>query len=346
MKPTVIARHAGEAAGSLATRSNASPSRVIRQSLDRRCSLLPPTARAATEAPRLLPLSIAALMFALAACAGPVKLESSNIEKPADELYNGAMNKIAVGEYGAAVTAFDKLEKSDRWTIWTTKSQLMTAYAQYKEEKYNQAVISAERFIQLHPDDHHIAYAFYLKAISYYAQVLGVGHDQTIAKEAMKALGEVVRRFPDSKYARDAKHKLELTSNHLAANEMYVARFYQKHGEWLAALNRYKGVVVDYPAAAQVPEALERIVECDLKLGLADEAQRNAAALRTSFAQDQWSSYADANLGAKVSHAVNRVDAARRSGNNTAPAARGPGRLPPASFVSLAVRLKPVSFAP
>jgi outer membrane protein assembly factor BamD len=226
---------------------------------------------------------------ALAGCSG--NKQQAYIEKPVDELYNKAMDQITEQHYDEAAKTFDAVESEHPYSLWATKGQLMAAYAQYEAGNYNQAVIAADRFIQLHPGHHDIAYAYYLKALCYYIQITDVGRDQKITEQALKALQDVVRRFPDSKYARDAKLKLDFTRDHLAGKEMEIGRYYLKRGDYLAAMNRFKRVVEHYQTTTHVPEALERLVECDLALGLIDEAKRNAAVLGYNYPGSEW--YAD-----------------------------------------------------
>jgi outer membrane protein assembly factor BamD len=168
----------------------------------------------------------------------------------------------------------------------------MQVYALYEDGKYNDAVIAADRFIQLHPGSRDVAYAYYLKAICYYMQIVDVGRDQKLTELALKALDDVVRRFPESKYARDAKLKLDFTRDHLAGKEMEIGRYYLKRQEYLAAMNRFKRVVDNYQTTTHIPEALERLVECDLALGLVNEAKANAAVLGYNYPGSHW--YRDA----------------------------------------------------
>jgi len=144
----------------------------------------------------------------------------------------------------------------------------------------------------LHPGHRDVAYAFYLKAICYYMQIVDVGRDQKLTELALRSLDDVVRRFPDSKYARDAKLKLDFTRDHLAGKEMEIGRYYLKRGEYLAAMNRFKRVVDNFQTTTHVPEALERLVECDLALGLTKEAKDNAAVLGYNYPGSLW--YGDA----------------------------------------------------
>ncbi len=240
----------------------------------------------------LLPrLAAVGLLFVLAACGGNSK-NQAYIEKPVDDLYNKAMDALVEENYTQAATTFDQVESQHPYSAWATKSQLMEIYALYQDGKYNDAVIAADRFITLHPGHRDVAYAYYLKAICYYMQIVDVGRDQKLTQLALKALEEVVRRFPDSKYARDAKLKLDFTRDHLAGKEMEIGRYYLKRQEYLAAMNRFKRVVDNYQTTTHVPEALERLVECDLALGLNKEAKENAAVLGYNYPGSHW--YGDA----------------------------------------------------
>jgi outer membrane protein assembly factor BamD len=241
----------------------------------------------------LLPRS-GVLLLALAAvgCAGANTKNQAYIEKPVDDLYNNAMDQLANEDYTKAAATFGQVESQHPYSVWATKSQLMAVYASYQNGKYDDAILAADRFIQLHPGNKDIAYAYYIKAICYYIQITDVGRDQKTTELAVKALDDVVRRFADTKYARDAKLKLDFTHDHLAGKEMEIGRYYLKRGEYLAAMNRFKRVIDNYQTTTHVPEALERLVECDLALGLMKEAQENAAVLGYNYPGSHW--YEDA----------------------------------------------------
>jgi outer membrane protein assembly factor BamD len=243
---------------------------------------------------RLLPflgwLGVVALTIWLAACGGDKK--DAYIEKPVDDLYNQAMDEMVEERYSQAATSFDQVESQHPYSIWATKAQLMAAYAQYENGNYGQAIIAADRFIQLHPGNRDVVYAYYLKAISYYVQIVDVERDQKTTELAVKALDDVIRRFPDTKYARDAKLKLDFTRDHLAGKEMEIGRYYLGRGQYLAAINRFKRVIDKYQTTTHVPEALERLVECDMALGLTSEAKQNAAVLGYNYPGSEW--YGDA----------------------------------------------------
>lgn len=233
---------------------------------------------------------LAALIASLTACGGAKK--DAYIEKPVDDLYNQAMDEMVEERYAGAAKTFEQVESQHPYSVWATKGQVMAAYALYEAGSYGEAIIAADRFIQLHPGNRDVAYAYYLKAISYYVQIVDVGRDQKTTELALKALDDVVRRFPESKYARDAKLKLDFTRDHLAGKEMEIGRYYLKRAQYLAAMNRFKRVIDNYQTTTHVPEALERLVECDLALGLTSEARHNAAVLGYNYPGNEW--YGDA----------------------------------------------------
>src|ERR1700682_2722680 len=232
------------------------------------------------------PVAAILLILALASCSS--SKDEAYIEKPVDDLYNKAMDALVDENYTTAAKTFDTVESQHPYSVWATKSQLMQVYAYYQDGKYDDAIIAADRFIQLHPGHRDVAYAYYLKAICYYMQIVDVGRDQKLTELALKSLDDVVRRFPDSKYARDAKLKLDFTRDHLAGKEMEIGRYYLNRGEYLAAMNRFKRVIDTYQTTTHVPEALERLVECDLALGLTDEAQKKAGAVGVYFPGSEW----------------------------------------------------------
>jgi len=242
--------------------------------------------------PRLSPsrLLAAGFLFALAACGG--NKDQAYIEKPVDDLYNKAMDALLEENYTAAAKTFDEVDAQHPYSVWATKSQLMQIYAYFQNGSYNDAILAADRYIQLHPGNRDVTYAYYLKAVSYYMQIVDVGRDQKLTELALKALDDVVRRFPDTKYARDAKLKLDFTRDHLAGKEMEIGRYYLKRREYLAAMNRFKRVIDNYQTTTHVPEALERLVEINLALGLTSEAKANAAVLGYNYPGSQW--YSDA----------------------------------------------------
>ncbi len=230
----------------------------------------------------------AALILAttLAACSSSD--EEVYIERTVGELYNNAMDELNAGAYDEAANLFDEVERQHPYSVWASKAQLMAGYAHYSANRYGQAIDTLDRFIQLHPGNRDIAYAHYLKALSYYEQISDIKRDQRNTRRARAALEEVVRRFPDSEYARDARLKLDLTVDHLAGKEMEVGRYYMRNGEYLAAINRFRIVVEEYDTTSHTPEALHRLVESYLTLGVNEEAKRAAAVLGYNYPDSEW----------------------------------------------------------
>ena len=175
-------------------------------------------------------------------------------ERPVEDLYNDAMNHIDAEEYQDAAKLFEEVERQHPYSAWATKAQLMGAFAQYQRNKYDDALVLLDRFIQLHPGNRDTPYAYYLKGLCYYEQITDVGRDQKITELALTSLQEVVDRFPTTKYARDARLKVDLTRDHLAGKEMAIGRYYQRKGLFLAALNRYKVVTDRYQTTTHTPQ--------------------------------------------------------------------------------------------
>ncbi len=232
-------------------------------------------------------LTVPLLCF-LAACSSK---DDDAVQKPpeaAEKIYNDARNKIDDRDYKEAIKTFEEVERQHPYSPWATNAQVMSAYASYSMEDYDSAVSTLDRFVKLYPDNESTPYAYYLIGMCYYEQISDVGRDQKITEQALTALREVVRRFPDSDYARDAKIKLELTLDHLAGKEMQVGRYYLRHDDTLAAVNRFRFVVENYQTTSHVPEALHRLVEAYLKLGVTQEANRYASVLGHNFPNNIW----------------------------------------------------------
>lgn len=227
----------------------------------------------------------AVVVFALAACD---KKEKPYVERPAEDLYNDAMDAVLAEEYVEANDLFQEVERQHPYSVWATKAQLMAAYASYVRGSYDDAVLALDRFIELHPGNRDVSYAYYLKALAYYEQISDVGRDQRMTERALASLEEVTRRFPDSKYSRDARLKLDLVRDHLAGKEMEVGRYYLTRGYYLAAINRFRNVVDKYQTTTHAPEALHRLAEAYSALGIAPEARQSAAVLGHNFPGSDW----------------------------------------------------------
>jgi outer membrane protein assembly factor BamD len=164
----------------------------------------------------------------------------------------------------------------------------MSAFSYYMAQKYPDAVSSAQRFLTIHPGNKDAPYANYLIAMSYYQQIEDVSRDQKITQQASDSFNELIRRYPQSRYASDARLKLDLINDHLAGKEMEIGRYYQRAGLWLAAAYRFRIVIDKYQTTTHTPEALERLVETYLNLGLPQEAQRAAAVLGRNYPGSEW----------------------------------------------------------
>ena len=214
--------------------------------------------------------------------------EVKYFERPVEEIYNTALKELQKGRYFQAAEQFDEVERQHPYSVWARRSMLMAAYSNYQINEYDKAILAAQRFISLHPGNRDVVYAYYLVAISYYEQISDIGRDQKITAEALRALTEVVRRFPTSDYARDARLKIDLTNDHLAGKEMEIGRYYLKQHEYLAAINRFRIVVENFQTTTHVPEALHRLTECYVALGIIDEAQSSAAVLGHNYPGSDW----------------------------------------------------------
>jgi outer membrane protein assembly factor BamD len=232
-------------------------------------------------------LALALASLALGGC-GSSDDDTNYTEQPVELLYNRALDALGQQEYKAAAKGFEEVDRQHPYSVWATKAEIMAAFAYYQSNKYDEAIIALDRFIQLHPGHRDIPYAYYLKALCYYEQISDIGRDQRITQQALDALAEVVKRFPESPYARDARLKVELAIDHLAGKEMAVGRYYQQNQQYIGAINRYRVVIERYQTTTHVPEALHRLVESYLSLGVKSEAQEAAAVLGYNFPGSDW----------------------------------------------------------
>jgi len=237
-------------------------------------------------------LLVSALAAVLAACAADPNADNFMPDEPVETLYNKAMDSMSAGDYKEAAKKFSEVDRQHPYSQWAARSQVMEAYAYYKNMDYDDAIKSLDQFIELHPGSDDVGYAYYLRALCNYERILDVKRDQTYAKEAAKNLQNVLSRFPDTEYSKDAALKLTLINDHLAGAEMEVGRYYLKQNLYIAAIGRFKTVIEKYQTTSHVPEALERLVECYVSLGILEEAKRNAAVLGHNFPGSDW--YQDA----------------------------------------------------
>lgn len=232
-------------------------------------------------------LTIASFLL-LSSCAGQEETVKDE-DKSAETLYNEAYDYLEKTSYQKAAETFDKVEMEHPYSKWATKSKLMSAYAYYKDEKYDDAIASLDRFIRLHPGNKDISYAYYLKGVCYYDQIAPSQKEQSATKEAFDAFSQVITMFPSSQYAADARMKMALIEDHLAGHEMAVGRYYLQNKEYISALNRFSTVSDQYQTTAQIEEALYREVEVYTILGLMKEARKKEEILRRNYPDSKWS---------------------------------------------------------
>ena len=221
---------------------------------------------------------------------GPPGITDTTVEKQesVEKMYARAAKKMDEGSYSNAAKGFDEVEQNYPYSQWATRAQLMAGYSFYKNLKYDDALLSLNRFIELHPGDENISYAYYLRALCYYEQISDVRRDQKMTEMALNGLKQVMERFPDSPYAKDAVLKIDLTMDHLAGKEIEIGRYYLERKQYQAAINRFEKVVEQYQTTTHVPEALHRMTEAYLSLGIINEARKAAAILGRNYPQSRW----------------------------------------------------------
>ncbi|MGA8499044.1 MAG: outer membrane protein assembly factor BamD [Xanthobacteraceae bacterium] len=238
-------------------------------------------------------LALALVVAPLADCSYFNKDDDLIPDTPADKLYNEGLFLLNNRqEYKDAAKKFDEVDRQNPYSDWARKALLMSAYSYYQAKEYTDCISSAQRYVTLHPGSPDAAYAQYLIGSSYYDQILDVSRDQARADKAISALEEVSRKYPDSEYAAAAKKKIDMARDQLAGKEMETGRYYLDKRDFIGAINRFKVVVTQYQTTRHVEEALERLTEAYLSLGIIDEAQTAAAVLGHNFPDSTW--YKDA----------------------------------------------------
>ncbi len=234
-------------------------------------------------------IALALLVVPLMACSLLHKDEDYVPDDPADKLYNQGLFLLnQQQDYKEAAKKFDEVDRQNPYSDWARKALLMSAYAYYQAGEYTDCINSAERYVTLHPGSPDAAYAQFLIGSSYYDQILDVSRDQARAEKAMNALEEVVRKYPDSEYATAARKKIDMARDQLAGKEMEIGRYYMNRRDFIGAINRFKVVVTQYQTTRHVEEALERLTEAYVSIGLIDEAQTAAAVLGHNFPDSPW----------------------------------------------------------
>jgi outer membrane protein assembly factor BamD len=229
------------------------------------------------------------LAFSVAGCAKQgARSDLPYVARDVGTLYSAARQRLDQRQYKLAAALFDEVERQHPYSVWARRAQLMGAFSYYLNQDYSQAIASAQRFLAVHPGNRDAPYAYYLIGLSYYEQVADVTRDQKITQQALDSLGELTRRYPNTRYAADARLKIDLVRDHLAGKEMEIGRFYEGRGQWLAATMRFRNVVDNYQMTTHVPEALLRLTESYLSLGMPTEAQKAAAVLGANYPGTDW----------------------------------------------------------
>jgi outer membrane protein assembly factor BamD len=233
----------------------------------------------------------AGLGAALSACSSDEPLEPF-VEIPAEQSYNAGIAYLQQGDFASATTSFEEVDAQHPYSEWARKALIMTTYTNYSRGRYDDAVISAKRYLTLYPGSEDAAYAQFLIGQSYFQQIPDVSRDQKITRQALQAMLEVVQRYPESPYAADAQKKVDLTLDQLAGAEMETGRYYLNRRQYIGAINRFKLVIQDYQQTRHVEEALMRLTEAYYAMGVVNEAQTAAAVLGHNYPESRW--YKDA----------------------------------------------------
>ena len=245
-------------------------------------------------APSKLKLALSAAMCAAllttAACGGRGggPKDTAFVARDVDTLYAAAKERLDRGNTLVAAALFDEVERQHPYSPWARRAQLMSAFSYYVAKDYNKSVQAAQRFLSIHPGNRDAPYAYYLIGLCYYEQISDTDRDQKITLQALQTLNEVVRRYPNTRYAADARVKVDLVNDHLAGKEMQIGRYYEKSGKWLAASLRFRNVIETYQTTSHAPEALFRMVEANLALGVPGEALKYAAVLGANYPGSKW----------------------------------------------------------
>ena len=232
-----------------------------------------------------------ALALGLSACAGndtDARDKFAYVERPVEALYQEAVDNMERRRFDEAILFFDEVERQHPYSSWARRAMLMSAFVKYEQAQYEDALADIERFLSIHPGNKDAPYAYYLRAMCHYERIRDVERDQDITRNALEALNDVMRRYPNTEYARDARLELDMTYDHLAGKEMEVGRFYLRRNQHVAAINRFNNVVDNFQTTSHTEEALHRLVEAYLELGVLPEAQRHAAILGFNYPGGEW----------------------------------------------------------
>lgn len=243
-------------------------------------------------AQRILVLAgLAAVPMALSACASNDDIDlATYVEQtePADQLYNQGLANLNSGRLSEAAKKFDAVDRQHPYSEYARKSMVMGAFTNYRQGRYEEAINAGKRYVQLYPSSEDAAYAQYIVGLSYFRQIKDVTQDQKESRRAIEAMEEVTQRWPESEYVEDANAKIRFARDQLAGKEMQVGRYYLERREYIAAAKRFRYVVEVYSNTRHVEEALARLTETYLAMGLASEAQTAAAVLGQNYPDSQW----------------------------------------------------------
>ncbi len=214
--------------------------------------------------------------------------ELAYVERPVEQLYARATDELDKRDFDQAILLFNEVERQHPYSEWARRSSLMSAFAAYESRKYDEAIGTSQRYLSLNPAGQGASYAYYLIAVSHFDQIMDVGRDQKTTELARDALRDVVRRYPESDYARDAMVKLDMVQDQLAGKEMEIGRWYLRRNQHLSAINRFRTVVKEYDTTNHAPEALHRLVEVYLSMGLKQEALASGAVLGYNYPNSIW----------------------------------------------------------
>jgi outer membrane protein assembly factor BamD len=250
---------------------------------------------------RVSALIFATIFILLSNCSeNQVGIDNSPSEdKAAEEIFNSGEKEILRKRYGDAAEKFTEVERLYPYSDWAKRALIMQVYSFHKDQSYENVVSAANRFIEFHPNDKDVPYAYYLIGLSYYDQVLAIGRDQELAKEALRVFSLITKEYPESKYASSSQIRFNFLRDHLASKEMEVGRYYLKRSHYAPAINRFRGVIEEFSTTSQVPEALHRLVEAYLSLGLVNEAQTAGAILGYNYRSTEWYNRTFALLSSK-----------------------------------------------
>ena len=241
---------------------------------------------------RVQKLILVVAILIISACGDKnVITETGDRSKDAKILYREANNALEAQEYKKAATLFSRITYEFPYYSLANKAHIMEIYSNYLLKDYDTVIFSVENYVKTHPVSPYISYAYYMKALAYYAQIALPQRDQSTTRKAKEAFKDLISRFPNSQYAKDAQAKLVLVDDHLAAHEMVIGRYYLNKKEMPAAIKRFKNVVSKYSTTPQVEEALFRLVEAYLFLGIKDEARKYAATLGHNYPSSRWYKY-------------------------------------------------------